>query len=235
MELIKEDFENRVKEIELYFEFIEQTSITNSCIGNLYDEVIAPVKISSDLKKILKANFFILLYNLVESSFTKTLKKLIEEINGSQSKFGILIPEIRKIWLQDETKFFSIDAPKIDGRTGKKLEHYYSIIEDICEHVLTIPEKPDISGNLDAKSMRELSIKYGVEPQTLERITADKLNIVKRRRNKLAHGDISFLECGKDESPEGLKEVKNQVLQFMRAVLDEFEKYIEGELYKIPA
>lgn len=232
---IKEDFTQRTQEIEQYFKFIQQTSIANSCVGNLYNDDIVPVKITDDLKKILKANLFILLYNLVESSFKKTLTKLIAEINDSQSTFGILIPEIRKVWLEDETKYFSVPAPKINGKTGIKLDHYYSIIEDICEHILTIPETPKISGNLDEQSIRKLSAKYGVLLQTLERIKAEKLRIVKDKRNDLAHGDITFLECGQVETPESLENIKNQVITFMKAILDEFDIYIQTKSYKIPA
>jgi len=230
---ILEDFEKRVREVELYFDFIEQTSIPNACVGDLYKKSTTAVKIEHDLKKILKANLFILLYNLVESSFAKTLKKLIQEINNSHSRYEILIPEIRKIWLQDETKFFNKVAPKVGGKTSNKLDYYFSIIDNLLEHVLCIPANEDISGNLDAKSIRELTAKYGALSETINEIKAEQLNKVKNKRNLLSHGNTSFLECGRDETPESLKIIKDQVISFMRAVLCEFETKIEQQYYKI--
>lgn len=230
---IIEEFESRVIEVELYFNFIEQTSIPNASIGDFYAKDTPAIKIENDLKKILKANLFILLYNLVESSFTKTLNKLIQEINNSHCKYGMLIPEIRKIWLQDETKFFSKKVPKTDGKTGNKLDYYFSIIDNLLEHVLSIPENKDISGNLDAKSIRELTAKYGALSETINKIKAEQLNKVKNKRNLLSHGNISFLECGRDETPESLKIIKDQVISFMRAVLCELEIKIEQQYYKI--
>ncbi|NLQ24515.1 hypothetical protein HGO26_16720 [Shewanella sp. S-1] len=233
MDLEMEDFESRVNEIELYFQFMEQITATNACIGDLYDVEFEKIKIDSEVKKIFKANLFLLLYNLIESSFKSALVKLIQDINGSNSKYGMLIPEIRKIWFQDKTKFFSEKTPRISGKTVNKLEYYFPIVDDIFEFVLSIPEKPEISGNLDGQSIRKLLEKYGILSEEIKSLKSEKLVKVKSNRNDLAHGDISFSNCGRDLSVPELKEIKDQVINYMRVILNEFNRKIENKYYLI--
>ncbi|MGL1956907.1 MAG: MAE_28990/MAE_18760 family HEPN-like nuclease [Colwellia sp.] len=229
---IIEDFESRVIEVELYFNFIEQTSKLNASITDLAEDCAVPIKIDSDLKKILKANLFLLLYNLIESSFTKALNRLIKDINDSKNTYGMLIPEIRKIWLQDETKFFNKKTPNVNGKTENKLDYYFPIIDNLLDHILQIPENEKISGNLDAQNIRAFTAKYGILSHSINTAKSKRLYNVKEKRNELSHGNISFLECGRAETPSSLKEIKDEVISFMRAVLCEFETKIEQQYYK---
>jgi hypothetical protein len=85
MSVLLTEFEDRAKEVEIYFQFlrlviVEKASLTH---GLKKPKVIA---IDGELAKILKANAFLLLYNLVESSIRDGLRRIYEAIlNRSQA------------------------------------------------------------------------------------------------------------------------------------------------------
>ncbi len=93
MEFIIEEFKKRVDEIDCYISFVEffegakKISFSNSN---------KQIEIKSKEYKILKANIYLLLYNVVEYSFKNSLKKIHETISNDSVKFQQVIDEIKK-------------------------------------------------------------------------------------------------------------------------------------------
>lgn len=225
------NFEKRVKEVELYYNFMSEVIVNRASLFYKNGSGDITEKISSDIHRILKANLFLLLYNLVESSFKEALVRLSEEINDKNLLYKDSIPEIRKLWMECEKDYFSINPNNI-----KKIEYFYNMIEDIREEVLSVPNTLkgiDLSGNVDARKIRECMIRYGIPMVNDEEgSNGEKLLVVKNRRNNLAHGDDSFVECGREFSPEDLDEIKNDVIVYMRGVLNTLqEKFVEEYYY----
>jgi len=212
MDFVIKNFEKRVKEVELYHEFIS-TIIDRKPLLNFGEEAIDEA-INKDIYPILKANMFLLLYNLVESSFKEALGHLSEQINDSNLKYKDSIPEIRKLWIECEKKYFAKNPNDMP-----KLEYFYNIIENIKEESLSVPSSLQgaaLPGNIDARKVRECMERYGI---TLNIEEGKQLVTVKNQRNNLAHGNVSFMECGRDLVISYLKYVKDDVILFMRAVL----------------
>ena len=59
------------------------------------------------------------------------------------------------------------------------------------------------------------------------------LHIIKLKRNDLAHGAISFSECGKDFSYQDLKKYKNEIMIFLYGYIKSLKEYIDKEEYLI--
>jgi hypothetical protein len=90
-----------------------------------------------------------------------------------------------------------------------------------------------LSGNIDARKIREIAEQYGFSAKT-HKLTkgGEKLEIVKKLRNALAHGDISFSECGRDYTVAELKEIRKQVIWYLRNILKNIERYIEDKRFR---
>ncbi|WP_160061131.1 MAE_28990/MAE_18760 family HEPN-like nuclease [Psychromonas sp. L1A2] len=229
MENIILEFTERTKEIDRYFSFVENV-IKDEASLYFKDRKRRKVKkIDGEIQKILKANSFILLYNLIESSFKSTLESLCDEINNSETSYDNLIPEVKKMWLEYESEYFT-KKPK----QSKKLDHVYSIINDLTNYVLTIPRTLDgigISGNVDGKKIKECVKAYGLTSKAIMTKPAGKLLTVKTQRNNLAHGDVSFSDCGRNYTFDELSEIKKEVFSYMKFVLNVFNKNIKRKYY----
>jgi len=226
------EFNDHVKEVDLYFSFLEETCKYDT---KLYFENKQSHKyknIDMDLERILKANSFILLYNLVESSFRSTLENLSDAINNSGLTYGKAIPEISKIWLQYQRKLF---ANSKDYPTGQsKVDFMYSEINQITDQVLNLPKElkgNDISGNLDPDNIKQFAALYGIESETFEGKRPSELFKVTSLRNKLAHGNESFLECVRQYSFNDLEKMKKEVVTYMKFILNLFKTKIDNKYY----
>jgi hypothetical protein len=83
----------------------------------------------------------------------------------------------------------------------------------------------------------ELFISKPVYSQIKRKIRDDKapLELVKYLRNKLAHGEISFSECGQGVTVVELREIKNRTASYLREVVEAFQAYIDSHKFLVPA
>ena len=54
---------------------------------------------------------------------------------------------------------------------------------------------------------------------------------VKTKRNELAHGKISFSDCGRDISIDELNQIQKDVIAYLEKILNNIEDYIENKSY----
>ena len=85
-----------------------------------------------------------------------------------------------------------------------------------------------ISGNLDAKMIRNIYRTYNIH---FSPCNGRLLKEVKAHRNKLAHREISFSECGRNYIFSELKRYKEQIFCFLDSVVSDLKIYIENEEY----
>ena len=84
-----------------------------------------------------------------------------------------------------------------------------------------------ISGNIDGRKISEFSNIYGFSKKTHHLAqNGVKLHEVKIQRNNLAHGSLSFSECGRQYTYEDLTKIKRQVVIYLRGILNNIQKYI---------
>jgi hypothetical protein len=82
-----QDFNRRVDEIEVYFNFLEDTisgtELRNERMPQLfYPDTEEYKPIAQKITKILKANGFLLLYNLAKSSIKKAIEEIYVELDN---------------------------------------------------------------------------------------------------------------------------------------------------------
>jgi len=104
-----------------------------------------------------------------------------------------------------------------------------NIANDIIEIEFNIKKNSDISGNLDARKIKEINQKYGI---ILEKDNKS-LFIIKNQRQKLAHGDEIFSRCGANYTIQELEEIKNESIDYMRFILTHIQEFLINKKYKI--
>ena len=219
------DFEKRVKEIDLYFTHLEYIEEEDAQIFFPNKSRNKYVDYDIELTKVFKANLFLLLYNLAESSIKQSLNEIYDSITTENLKYKEVIDEIKKIWIEENHVNFR----------NKGVTNIFIAINNLAEDIIDIRfNSKVISGNIDGQKIRNFSLKYGFSNSSHHNANNGvKLLQVKTQRNNLAHGNISFAECGRNYTMSDLREIKRQVIIYLRSILKNIEKYINGKKYAL--
>ena len=90
----------------------------------------------------------------------------------------------------------------------------------------------NINGNLNAEKIRQIckdhGITYSIDASCKGGAVLDD---VKEKRNNLAHGTISFVECGRDYSIEALTSIKDETITFLNGILNGMKDYYDDQRY----
>jgi len=216
------DFNTRAQEVDDYFIFlhglIKQTTKLSVADSAGQDQIQS---LNPELAKTLKANGFLLLYNLVESTMRNAIEAIFDEFKNQAISFDQLKPEIKMIVLQN-----------LKNRSPKKI---HLQINQISIDIITATfEREELfSGNVDARLIKEIAEKYGFSCKTEPTKTKDGQNllVIKRNRNDLAHGVKSFEEVGRDQTIEELLEIKEEVIEYLRQILENIKTYLDNQEY----
>lgn len=220
------DFNTRVSEINTYFKLLD--SIINEDAKLFYPnkKTHKYKKVDDELVKVLKANSFLLLYNLIESSMKLSITEIYDSVSSTSKKYDDVKMQIRKIWISENYRNFE----------GKGTEFIFDTINNLAEDIIQIKFRPEkvISGNIDGKKIREFSGYIGFSDFTHHSAKKGvKLHQVKTQRNNLAHGSISFSDCGRQYTYEDLNTTKNQVIIYLRGIMKNIQTYIDNEHYSL--
>lgn len=222
MQTVRADFNIRVQEINKYFLFLDALVNERMKLVTLEDGIERKIRgIDSDLAKTLKANGFLLLYNLVESSMTNAIEAIFDELKERKIPFDSVRTEIKKVVLQN----FKNRSP----------DDIHTKMTDISIDIITagFRRRELFSGNIDRKEINKTARKYGFSCDTnyLETKHGDNLYGVMKNRNDLAHGNKSFSEIGKSTSIEDLLKVKEEVIAYVAQILNNIENYLVAQEY----
>lgn len=224
----KSEFEKRTEEINVYFQLLTIIDKGDCFIHcRTLDEKIIDEHIDTDLIKILKANGFILLYNLIEATVRKSLEAIFAAIYSDNLTFQKLSDNLKKLWINQ--KALPLRAG-IDAVTFDKIRN---ILEDVANSIIDNQimqmqtECIRISGNIDAQSIREIAKQFGFEQAK----DGSVLETIKKKRNNLAHGEFTFGEIGKEVSVKDMINYKEGTYTHLTDVLKNIEKFIIDRKY----
>lgn len=226
MDNTKSNFLKRKDEIDEYFSFLE--ILNNDNVSLKYNNIngVQEVQMSPKLHKIFIANTFLLLYNIVESTVRNSIVEIYNKIQDDEISYKHLSEKIKQIWLQKKRKTFII-KDEGDESIEKKLQN---IIEEIINiEIIVLTEKDiHISGNIDAQEIRNLANKIGFE------ISGDgrHLEDIKVKRNRLAHGEQTFHDIGKDFTYNELNNYKQNTFDHLEDVIGKIKLFIDDKKYK---
>lgn len=221
----KSNFKKRREEIDEYFSFLEV--LNKDKIFLKYDDhndYSKEFPISIDLQKILAANTFLLLYNLMESTVRNSIIEIYNKIQDDKVSYLCLSKKIKKIWVQKNSK----DIVNSDNQSIKK--HLQNVIDKIiCDEIIVLTKDDiQISGNIDAQKIRNLACEIGFQKSDNGRY----LEEIKDKRNRLAHGEQTFHDIGRNFTYGDLYERKQNIFEYLEDVINKIEIFIESENYK---
>lgn len=176
--------------------------------------------ISQEMQCAFKAEFLLLLYNIVESTTCDCLNSIYDAIMDDNLTFDDVSTEIKQLWRNYLRKQNHPDA-----------DSDYSVLNPmkIRFEQLAI----SISGSMDYRKIVNVFRKHGcmVDDSKGEKY-GNSFLVVKNKRNLLAHGNISFSECGSGYIHSDLKRFKEDILEYLDDVIKVTKTFIDDKKYK---
>ena len=227
------DFNRRVAEIQKYFELVDKIEQLGALSAKSIVFPSGEYIVDSEIQKILKSHCY-LLYNLVESSIRNGITAIHDVILIEQLTYKDLSLKIKRLWLlNDLSKSFRDSYVKKDTVADNLQELITSVLDD--EIVSLDPSNIPISGNLDAKTIKELIDMYGffgnlgVASKEIDEI----LNFVVKIRCDLAHGNVSFCDASSQILWSKLVDDRDKLVKYLTHMLNNIDDYIEKKKYRI--
>lgn len=224
----KTDYNTRLQEIEKFFNFL--IVLDNNNCHVTYSDAFGDdqtTQIDTDLLKIMKANGFLLLYNLIESTVLKSIQAIFDNITDMQLTFHQLSENLKTLWINHKGRSLKgVDDINVNKVRNIMREVANSIVANEIANLET--SCINISGNIDAREIRSIANKFGFDDTN----TCEHLLTIKTKRNHLAHGDFSFSEIGRDFSVPQLLILKDESLVYLNDVMNNIEQYINIKKFK---
>ena len=203
MQTTTAEYQRRFDEISEYISYLE-----------LLENTTGP---SVTLMSTMKASALLMLYNLVESTMTNTVQAVFDHIKTHRVGLD---------GLTDDVKIFVIGNVK--RRNAKSLVE--KMKTDKVDLSIASFDRADVfSGNLDGKKIRETLKELGVNTTTSN--NQPVLLTIKKSRNDLAHGKMSFADAGKNITTSDLKTHLRKVGLLLTSVIKDFTTYVNNKDY----
>jgi hypothetical protein len=238
MEPLQEAFEERLREIEAYLDLLEIVEHQVQFGPPKLTKESAPITVEQ--QKILYSSVYLQLYSLVEATITRCVEAVCAAAaDGEVWKPGDLSEAVRREWV------------RYVARTHKDLTHENRLdsairMFDVLMSALPVSrfQVERAGGNWDDRQIEEISGRLGFELRISEPIRVavkrhvrdDKgaLALIKDLRNRLAHGDLSFVECGAGATVSDLRSLKDATTAYLREVVASFAASIAAHEYLVP-
>jgi hypothetical protein len=238
VEILSKSFEDRLQEIDAYLDVLDLFEHE----AHRGPPKIGGTTITGQQQKIMYSSVYLQLYNLVEATATWCIDAVARAVaDGSRWRPADLTDELRREWI------------RTTARTHVSLNHDHRLQQtvDVCNWLLRASPIAAWSvekgggGNWDDVLLEEVTARIGCELRIskivysqIKRVIRDDksaLALVKHLRNQLAHGDLSFSECGQGVTVTELREIKNRTAAYLREVVAAFQSYIDGFKFLLPA
>jgi len=228
MNSVKVDFEKRKNEIQEYLAYVTVICDDNTKIKHSVENIFREEKVSDQLQKILIANGFLILYNLIEATIRNSICEIFDRIQDEGIAYIDLSESIKRIWIDQNTHGFKNGNTKFETLRDCVLSITTAIIAK--ENIQFAKDQINFSGNLDAKKIRTLATSYGFDVPSKN---GDNLLTIKNKRNHLAHGDFTFSDIGKDYTVNDLNNFKEETFDYLEDVILKIEAFINGKSFKL--
>ena len=197
-------------------------------------EVFGGKKLDRRHVAISKAGLLIHLYNIVEAVMVHQLDVVMRTL-AQYSPSGYQSNVLRE-WIRQQN---GTDASmNNDTRLDRSVELANILLG---KEPVQIVSAPTASGNWDDKKIDKISDRLGckiiVSDEVRRAARAPYFNeksrmfYVKKKRNDLAHGKITFEEGGREKTLREIKDLSSVTLSYLQAVVASFGNYIENSCF----
>lgn len=224
MQSIIDSFNERKEEIEEYY----------LALSKLYEDKsnfeCPPKYFDDSFLKMLKSNAILMVYNLVEATIMGAILEIYDSLFQQGITYKMVRREIQEIWFSYKFNEVYDKNAHFNSYKGKAKEIIDFVLAD---QVLKLDRKAtNISGNLDAQKIRDVCSNHGITIHLNSQCRGGIiLTDVKNERNNLAHGTVSFVECGRNYSIDDLIRIKDETERFLEDILLGMKEYHDNHLY----
>lgn len=229
-------FTERVVEIDAYLDFLEmlETEVQNGVprLGSGPQNSITGIQ-----QKVLYSSVYLQIYNVVESTITQCLEALCSEIIRRQTKPKDLSLEIQREWVRFSAR----------THTDLNFENKLKATLELCEILVSNKNIDSLEiekgggGNWDDNEIeaiiRRLGFSISINPQVFSSIKRPFRNgqnpmaYIRTLRNDLAHGTVSFAECGADVTTSDLRNLRDITTNYLEEIVSLFENAIQEDAF----
>lgn len=232
MALNRDLLNKRIEEINQYYVFLK--SIDDNCVLFFpHKKTHTKKKITDDIIPILKANFLLILYNLVESVVTDSIKQIYDLLASENLTYEKAINEIQILWIELNHKNFKKDLNGVS-----KWEQIRDTICSIANEIVKIKidsEYFKVGWNIDKQKIEEIVKAHWISEKIRRKSwTWNRLHEVKIKRNDLAHWNFSFAEIWRNYTIQQLWEIQKDILNYIESILWNIDDYLANKKYLRP-
>jgi hypothetical protein len=239
---LQTDFQDRCAEVEAYMKLVaaielavqQGAPIVRTRSGQ--NSVVEPLQ-----QKILYGGVYLHLYNLVEATVSRCILAVeVAASNAMRWRANDLSMTMRAEWVRSMAKTHQMLTPE------KRLQASIALCDHLVDMLpVTIKIARGGGGNWDDKAITRIAARMGVQIQLSPKTEIDvkrhvrdnrgALELIKDLRNKLAHGEMSFAECGEGCSTSELDELVRRTRTYLEEVIACFEAFITRYEFLEPA
>ena len=168
----------------------------------------------------MKAQTLLLLYNMVESTICECLNYIYDAVADDGLLYSDLTDKMRRMW--------NASCRRAKG-PEKDLDEAAKMPLKVRFQTLAI----NTSGSIDIRKIYEAFDDHGCAIAEEKRDECgNSFLTVKGKRNLLAHGNVSFSQCGSNYLYEDLVKMKGDITTFLQIVIDVTKEFVEKKEYK---
>ena len=236
MEELRGAFEERLREIKSYLELLDgierQVQEGPPRLG-----MEGPL-ITADQQKILYSSVYLQLYNLIEATITRCVEGVcVAAASGWYP--GDLSDQLRREWVRFKAR------THVDLNYENRLKHAFDLFEEVTQVSPVSNLKIEkATGNWDDDEIEVIARRVGfalrisqpVYRAIKQPIRNEKgpLALIKALRNDLAHGSVSFVECGDGATVADLRDLTDKTAGYLREVVLCFADAISAHEFLVP-
>ncbi|AUS35739.1 hypothetical protein C1M55_31260 (plasmid) [Rhodococcus qingshengii] len=190
-------------------------------------------------KNILSSGLYLQLYNLVEATVSRCLDGVASALASERRMPSDLNPDLRREWVR------AIARTHGDLNPGNRLEAAISVCEYFLNQLPISHFKIEVGGggNWDDSAIEKICERVGCTLSISTPVSAaakrhvrdemGAMKLVKDRRNSLAHGSLSFVDCSDGVTVSELRDLAGAVGAYLSEAVDSFVNFIEVDIRRI--
>jgi MAE_28990/MAE_18760-like HEPN len=226
---IRSTFAERTSEVNSYLEFL--TALEQETTKG--PPTIGAHVVTTDQQRMLYSSLYLQLYNLVETTVMSCIGAVASEISNTSSRLPDHLSEsLKREWVGQMAR--THEELNVENRLKFALELCDFLVQQLPITDMQISRGG--GGNWDDEEISKLLKRLGFDPRmTSSAVTEAKrhiknemgaLKLVRTLRNQLAHGSISFVQCGEGVVVADLKDITQRVFHYLDGLIQTFSEHI---------
>ena len=220
--ILDSHFLQRKDDVDAHFRCLEFLDGVESHKGKPIENTANGMQLIVDqqMQCCMKGQTLVVLYNMVESTVCECLNYIYDNVADDELTYAELTEEMRHMWTQS-CKRAKQPEGNLDEASKMPLKTVFQ--------TLAI----NTSGSIDIRKIYEAFEKHGCTIAEDKREDyGDSFLTVKSKRNRLAHGNESFSQCGSNYLYRDLDKMRKDITAFLPIVIERTKRFVEEKGYK---